>query len=257
MRRNGFEVIFSSTEFGKIQVLLIKNEPWFIGKQICDALGYENSRKAIADHVDEDDKRNTVTKRYGIPGNPNITIINEPGLYSLVMSSKLDNAKRFKRWVVSEVLPNIRKYGFYMEDDAKWDALREVAARLFTVQKEVIRNLKTKDSPEGIIRYDSSEQATEADMLNIAVFQKTAKEWREENPDKKGNMRDYATDDELLVLSITQAINTVCIWAKIPMDIRFNKLERFARGYLDLLEMHRRNRGMLLTERDILRIGGE
>lgn len=85
--------------------------PWLVGKDVAAALGYTNSRKALADHVDEDD-RNTVTIRDGIPGNPNVTVINESGLYALVLSSKLPTAKKFKRWVTSEMLPSVRyEYG--------------------------------------------------------------------------------------------------------------------------------------------------
>ena len=78
--------------YGKsLRSVLINNEPWFVGKDVAEALGYSNSRKALIDHVDEEDK-NTVTIRDGIPGNPNQTIINESGLYSLILSSKLPKA---------------------------------------------------------------------------------------------------------------------------------------------------------------------
>ena len=104
--------IFENAEFGKIRTVVLDDEPWFVGKDVAAALGYTNSRKALADHVDEEDK-NTVTIRDGIQGNPNMTIINESGVYSLVFSSKLPTAKAFKRWVTSEVLPSIRKTGGY------------------------------------------------------------------------------------------------------------------------------------------------
>lgn len=104
--------LFKNPEFGTIRSLIIKGEPWFVGKEIAEALGYTNPRKALADHVDSEDK-NTVTIRDGIKGNPNKTIINESGMYSLILSSKLQSAKRFKRWVTSEVLPAIRKTGSY------------------------------------------------------------------------------------------------------------------------------------------------
>lgn len=105
--------IFNSPEFGQVRTLVIDNEPWFVGKDVADVLGYSNSRKALNDHVDAEDK-NTVTIRDGITrGNPNQTVINESGLYSLVLSSKLPSAKKFKRWVTSEVLPALRKTGNY------------------------------------------------------------------------------------------------------------------------------------------------
>lgn len=101
--------------FENFQIRIIadeQGEPWFVAKDVCEALGYTNSRKALADHVDEED-RNTVTIRDGNRGNPNQAIINESGLYSLILGSKLENAKRMKRWVTSEVLPSIRKTGSY------------------------------------------------------------------------------------------------------------------------------------------------
>ena len=117
--------IFNNEEFGRIRMTLINNEPWIVGKDVADALGYENSRKAIADHVDEEDKR--IIKRSQITtleiqrsqhvtlDSPNrgMTIINESGLYALIFGSKLPSAKRFKHWVTSEVLPTIRKTGRY------------------------------------------------------------------------------------------------------------------------------------------------
>ena len=104
--------IFESPEFGKVRTVTINDEPWLVGKDVAEALGYSNGRKALADHVDPEDK-STVTIRDGIQGNPNMTIINESGLYSLVLSSKLPGAKKFRRWVTSEVLPSLRKHGAY------------------------------------------------------------------------------------------------------------------------------------------------
>lgn len=104
--------VFENTEFGRIRVLEMSGEPWFIGKEVADILGYSNTRDALYKHVDEEDK-NTVAFCDGNKGNPNQTIINESGLYSLILSSKLPGAKRFKRWVTSEVLPSIRRTGGY------------------------------------------------------------------------------------------------------------------------------------------------
>ena len=96
----------------QIRALTIEGEPWFVGKDVAEVLGYSNSRKAIADHVDSEDKG--VTKCYTLGGTQQIAIINESGLYSLILSSKLPSAKKFKRWVTHEVLPAIRKHGAYM-----------------------------------------------------------------------------------------------------------------------------------------------
>lgn len=95
-----------------VRTVLVNDEPWFVGKDVADILGYSNSRKALSDHVDDEDKG--VTKSDTLGGNQNITIINESGLYSLILKSKKPEAKQFKRWVTSEVLPTIRKHGTYM-----------------------------------------------------------------------------------------------------------------------------------------------
>ena len=91
-----------------------KGEPWFVGKDVARRLGYINHRKALRDHVDEEDRKDGVTIRDSIGRDQEVTFINESGLYSLVLSSKLPQAKAFKRWVTSEVLPQIRKTGGYI-----------------------------------------------------------------------------------------------------------------------------------------------
>ena len=104
--------VFNNPEFGKVRTTVIDGEPWFVGADVATALGYSNVRDAIAKHVDNEDK-DTVAIRDGIQGNPNKTVINESGIYSLVFGSKLPTAKKFKRWVTSDVLPAIRKTGGY------------------------------------------------------------------------------------------------------------------------------------------------
>lgn len=114
--------VFKNEEFGEVRSLKIGDEPWFVGKDVADILGYTNSRKAISDHVDDEDKG--VTKCDTLGGKQDLTIINESGLYSLILSSKLPTAKKFKRWVTSEVLPAIRKTGGYQIPDNPMDALK-------------------------------------------------------------------------------------------------------------------------------------
>ena len=104
--------VFNNPEFGEIRTVEINNEPWFVGKDVADILGYSNPRDAISKHVDDEDKG--VANCDTLGGRQTLSIINESGLYSLVLSSKLPTAKKFKRWVTSEVLPSIRKHGAYM-----------------------------------------------------------------------------------------------------------------------------------------------
>lgn len=98
-------------EQNEVRTILVNDEPYFVGKDVAEVLGYSNTQKAILNHVDEEDKG--VTKWDTLGGKQNITVINESGLYSLILKSKLPNAKKFKRWVTSEVLPTIRKTGSY------------------------------------------------------------------------------------------------------------------------------------------------
>lgn len=104
--------VFDNEEFGTIRTVMIDGEPWFVGKDVAEALGYTNPRDALSKHVDDEDKK-TVAIRDGIRGNPNVTVINESGVYSLILSSKLPNAKKFKRWVTAEILPSVRQTGSY------------------------------------------------------------------------------------------------------------------------------------------------
>ena len=110
-------LVFRSKEFGQIRTCTVKGETYFVGKDVASALGYTNPQKAMRDHIDEEDK--TVKESFTVNGT-RIVLINESGLYSLILSSKLDSARRFKRWVTSEVLPAIRKNGRYeLESKAK------------------------------------------------------------------------------------------------------------------------------------------
>ena len=110
--------IFNSEEFGSVRVLTISGEPWFVGRDVAAALGYANTKDALGKHVDAEDKRiiqRSQNATFEIPVR-GLTIINESGLYSLMLLSKLPDAKRFKRWITAEVLPTIRKNGFYITD---------------------------------------------------------------------------------------------------------------------------------------------
>ena len=107
--------IFEHPDFGKIRTVTIDDEPYLVGRDVADVLGYQNGSRDINRHVDEDDRRKVMI----FDGNQDkeTIIINESGLYSLILGSKLPGAKKFKRWVTSEVLPSIRKHGAYMTDE--------------------------------------------------------------------------------------------------------------------------------------------
>lgn len=128
--------IFNNPEFGELRTVEVEGQPWFVGKDVAAALGYKRARDAISQHVDQEDKG---AVKYGsLGGAQETTIINESGLYSLVLSSKLPSAKRFKRWVTSEVLPSIRKHGLYATPDTVEQMIADpdTAIRLLVKLKE-------------------------------------------------------------------------------------------------------------------------
>ena len=108
--------IFRNDRFGEVRTMVINDEPWFVGKDVAEVLGYQNASKALTDHVDDEDKLNNVS--LSSLGQRGGWLINESGLYALILSSKLPQAKEFKRWVTSVVLPSIRRNGAYLTDDA-------------------------------------------------------------------------------------------------------------------------------------------
>lgn len=107
--------IFNNEQFGQVRVITKDGEPWFVGKDVAEILGYKDTDYAIRAHVDEEDK--LIRGFTGSGQNRNMICINESGLYSLILSSKLPGAKQFKKWVTSDVLPSIRKHGMYAKDE--------------------------------------------------------------------------------------------------------------------------------------------
>ena len=134
--------VFNNTEFGEIRSMTIDGEPYFVGKDVAAALGYERPDNAIRKHVDDEDK---LTHQISASGqNRTMYIINESGMYSLILGSKLDGAKRFKRWVTSEILPAIRKTGAFATDSAAAEyKARELRVKEMNAQARLI-NAETR-----------------------------------------------------------------------------------------------------------------
>ncbi|WP_423252895.1 phage antirepressor [Melissococcus plutonius] len=130
-------------ERNEIRTIEINKEPYFVGKDVAEILGYANPRKALADHVDGEDK-DGVTIRDSIGRNQKMTAINESGLYSLILSSKMPNVKKFKRWITNEVLPSIRKNGMYMTDEKAYDVVTNPNS-LADLLQQASDQLKQKD----------------------------------------------------------------------------------------------------------------
>lgn len=177
--------IFNNAEFGEIRVMLIDDDPWFVGKDIAVALGYKDTVNALKAHVDEQDKAGwRITTQFG---EKETTIINESGLYSLIFSSKLESAQRFKHWVTHEVLPSIRKHGMYMTDN-----LLETAIANPDFVIGLIQNMKAEKEKSAALQMQNKqlcekneEMQPKADYFddlvawNLAVcFRGTAKELR-------------------------------------------------------------------------------
>ncbi|HBG9376044.1 phage antirepressor [Staphylococcus aureus] len=129
-----------------VRTLTVDNEPYFVGKDVAEILGYSNTRDALSKHVDEDDKEILTSRNTTLENLPNrgLTAVNESGLYSLIFSSKLESAKRFKRWVTSDVLPAIRKHGIYATDSVIENTLNNpdyIITVLTEYKKEKEQNL--------------------------------------------------------------------------------------------------------------------
>lgn len=131
--------IFKNPQFGAIRTTEKDGEPWFVGKDVAEALGYANTKDALASHADEEDKRiiqRSENATFDIP-NRGLTIINESGLYSLILSSKLPSAKAFKRWITHEVIPSIRKTGGYIEGQEHMSDADLMAKALLVAQRQI------------------------------------------------------------------------------------------------------------------------
>ncbi len=132
--------IFKNPQFGSIRTMMQGNEPWFVGKDVAELLGYANPSKALADHVDDEDKLNN--ESLSSLGQRGGWIINESGLYSLILSSKLPTAREFKRWVTSEVLPSIRQTGGYIAGQEDMSDADLMAKALLVAQRQIAQRDK-------------------------------------------------------------------------------------------------------------------
>lgn len=138
--------IFNNPEFGQVRTVVIDDEPWFVAADVCRALDIGNSRQAVT-RLDDDEK-NTVTLNDGIPGNPEKTVVNEPGLYSLVLGSRKPEAKAFRRWITHEVIPAIRKTGGYHVPQSPEEQMAQgllAAQKLLAEKDKRIEEMRPKE----------------------------------------------------------------------------------------------------------------
>ena len=158
--------IFQNEEFGNLTTITISDDVWFIGKEVAEKLGYANTKDALKKHIDTSDKqvflRSQIATLENVP-NRGLTCINESGLYSLILSSKLQSAKKFKHWVTSEVLPTIRKHGAYMTDETLEKAL---------CSPDFLIKLATQLKEEQQKRREAEQRNTELTATNTALSDK-------------------------------------------------------------------------------------
>lgn len=179
--------IFENAEFGKVRVVEVNGDPWFVGKDVAEILGYTNPNEAIQDHIDEEDKLNSKTLlSFELDlGQRGGWLINESGLYSLILSSKLPTAKQFKRWVTAEVIPSIRKHGAYMTPETLEAAILnpDTLIKLCTALKEEQDKRKALEAANSALTMDNAVMKPKADYFDELVdrnlltnFRETAKQ---------------------------------------------------------------------------------
>ena len=171
---------FVNEEFGTVRTIMKDGQPWFVGKDVTDALGYSKSRNAIANHVDEDDalKQGVIDS---LGRTQQMTFINESGLYSLILSSKLETAKRFKRWVTSEILPTIRRTGGYVDNEDMFvesylPFADDAVKNLFRLNLMTIRQLNEKIRRDEPLVQFANQVADTENVIDIGRMAKLANE---------------------------------------------------------------------------------
>ena len=226
--------IFKNESFGEVRTLVIDNEPWFVGKDVAEVLGYSNTRDALSKRVDEDDRG--VANCDTLGGTQEMTIINESGLYSLILSSKLPKAKEFKHWVTSEVLPSIRKHGAYMTEQVLEQALAspDFLIKLATqLKEEKDKNKMLQEVNSGLV-VDNSIMKPKAEYFDqlvdrnlLTTFRETAKQLEVKEKafikflidkkyiyrDKKGKLTPYATHKNNGLFELKECFNEKTQWS--------------------------------------------
>ena len=171
-------------EDNKVRVVEKNGEIYFVGKDIANILGYTNSRKSLKDHVDIEDKG--VTNQYTPGGKQSLVIINESGLYSLIFSSKLDKAKEFKRWVTKEVLPDIRKYGMYIDDSFiktiidNPQSAREEMLKYFNESQRLQKVVKDLEQENDMLRELENEVGVLESKVELLSNKPNNSDWKKE-----------------------------------------------------------------------------
>lgn len=238
--------IFENPAFGQVRIVEREGEPWFVGKDVAAALGYQNPQRAIRDHVDDEDKG--VTEMVTPGGIQPVPIINESGLYSLVLSSKLPTAKAFKRWITSEVIPSIRKTGGYIAGQEQLSPSELMAKALMVAQK----TLAERDARISTLTVENQIMAPKAEYFDDLVdrnlltsFRETAKQLEIKEKafiafllekkfiyrDKKGKLMPYAEKNNGL-FEVKECFNEKTQWSGTQTMITPKGRETFRLLYI-------------------------
>ena len=248
--------IFENAEFGKVRVVEVNGDPWFVGKDVAEILGYTNPNEAIQDHIDEEDKLNSKTLlSFELDlGQRGGWLINESGLYSLILSSKLPTAKQFKRWVTAEVIPSIRKHGAYMTPETLEAAILnpDTLIKLCTALKEEQDKRKALEAANSALTMDNAVMKPKADYFDELVdrnlltnFRETAKQLGIKEKefirflmekkylyrDKRGKLMPYAEKNNGL-FEIKECFNEKTQWSGIQTLITPKGRETFRLLYV-------------------------
>ena len=225
--------VFDNPEFGEIRTVDIDNEPWFVGKDVASILGYKDTVNALKAHVDDEDKRGWQITTPS--GTQQMTIINESGLYALVLSSKLPTAKAFKRWITHDVIPSIRKHGAYMTPEKLQEAILNPDMMI-----QLCQQLKDEQEKNNVLRAKNSAlvvenqiMAPKADYFDELVdrnlltnFTEAAKQLNIKRRtfisflidkkylyrDKKGNLLPYASAKTAGLFEVKESMNEKTNW---------------------------------------------
>ena len=242
--------IFNNAEFGQVRAFELDEAPWFVGKDVAEALGYSNTKDALATHVDVDDKRIIQKSENATLDVPNrgLTIINESGLYSLVLSSIMPSAKKFKRWVTSEVIPSIRKHGGYLNGQDELSP-EELMAKALLVAQQTLADRERRISELTVTNQIMQPKADYFDELVdrklLTNFRETAKQLGVKEKefirflldkkyiyrDKRGKLMPYAEKNNGL-FEIKEQINEKTGWAGTQTLITPKGRETFRLLYL-------------------------
>ncbi len=227
--------VFENPEFGSIRAVEKNGEPWFVGKDVADTLGYQNGSRDINRHVDDADRHKVML--FDGKQNKETIIINESGLYSLILSSKLPTAKAFKRWVTSEVLPSIRKTGGYLEGQESMSDADLLAKALLVAQRQIEqrdKRIKEVQAANSDLTVKNQIMQPKADYFDELVdrnlltnFRDTAKQLGvKQNTfvkflldrkylyrDKHGNLKPYAAHATAGLFEVRESVNEKTGWA--------------------------------------------